>query len=81
MTSGKLDIIDYKTGNVPSLKDVKPLAPQLTLEAAMVEAGAFDICRQRRGVNQLSYWHLTGRDPAGKALRIDATTDRRCECW
>ena len=77
LTSGKLDIIDYKTGGVPSLKDVEThLAPQLTLEAAMVEAGAFDdLPAAPGGVNQLSYWHLTGRDPAGKALRIDANDD------
>ncbi|MDX9859663.1 MAG: double-strand break repair protein AddB, partial [Rhodospirillales bacterium] len=40
--AGELAIIDYKTGQVPSRKQVEcGLAPQLSLEAAMAAAGAF----------------------------------------
>ena len=77
LRDGKIDIIDYKTGNVPSQKDVQThLAPQLTLEAAMAEAAGFDdLGAKPQRVNRLSYWHLTGREPAGKALDIDADAE------
>ena len=48
---GGLAILDYKTGTPPSQKDVDAgLAPQLLLEAAMAEAGAFgaDLPGRRR---------------------------------
>ena len=42
LTDGTLQIIDYKTGSVPSAKAMKAFeAPQLLLEAAMARAGAF----------------------------------------
>ncbi len=41
-TNGRLRLIDYKTGSVPSAKQVvSGLNPQLTLEAAIAEAGGF----------------------------------------
>ena len=45
---GGLAILDYKTGTPPSQKEVDAgLAPQLLLEAAMAEAGAFGDGSQR----------------------------------
>ena len=42
-TDGTLAIIDYKTGRVPTSKEVKAdLAPQLPLEAAIAARGGFD---------------------------------------
>ena len=39
---GSLTVVDYKSGRVPSQKEVKAgFSPQLTLEAAMIEKGAF----------------------------------------
>lgn len=39
---GRAHVFDYKTGKPPSLKQVEAgWSPQLTLEAAMIEAGAF----------------------------------------
>lgn len=39
---GTADLIDFKTGSLPSAADMQNLlAPQLPLEAAMLEAGAF----------------------------------------
>ena len=41
-TDGSLALVDYKTGHIPSLKQVRAgFSPQLTLEAAMAEHGAF----------------------------------------
>lgn len=39
---GTLTVVDYKTGKAPTLKEIKAgFAPQITLEAAMAEGGAF----------------------------------------
>jgi ATP-dependent helicase/nuclease subunit B len=66
-------ILDYKTGTVPTRKQVvQGYAPQLTLEAEMIARGAF------RGipalpVSELIYMKLSGGDPAGeiKAMDVD----------
>ncbi len=43
LRDGTAEIIDFKTGSVPSTGDMTEfLAPQLPLEAAMLEAGAFE---------------------------------------
>ncbi|MBA5724295.1 double-strand break repair protein AddB [Candidatus Liberibacter sp.] len=57
LTSGDADIIDYKTG-VPPLKEAKNLVdPQLALEAAALQAGAF-LGIGRLKVNNLLYIRL-----------------------
>jgi ATP-dependent helicase/nuclease subunit B len=73
---GRLAILDYKTGTPPSQKEVDAgLAPQLLLEAAMAEAGAFG--DQIAGAaEELTYWHLTGGFNAGEERTLfkrDAT--------
>ena len=72
---GGLAILDYKTGTPPSQKEVDAgLAPQLLLEAAMAEAGAFG--DQITGAaEELTYWHLTGGFHAGEErtlFKLDA---------
>ncbi|MEJ0017927.1 MAG: double-strand break repair protein AddB [Acetobacteraceae bacterium] len=60
LRDGGLAILDYKTGTPPSQKEVDAgLAPQLLLEAAMAEAGAFGEAVAGPAV-ELTYWHLTG---------------------
>jgi ATP-dependent helicase/nuclease subunit B len=57
---GGLAILDYKTGAAPSQKEVDAgLAPQLLLEAAMAEAGAFGEAVAGTAA-ELTYWHLSG---------------------
>jgi ATP-dependent helicase/nuclease subunit B len=64
--AGRLAILDYKTGRPPSQKDVDAgLAPQLLLEAAMAEAGAFGDAISGAS-EELTYWHLTGGFHAGE---------------
>jgi ATP-dependent helicase/nuclease subunit B len=47
--SGEAVVFDYKTGTPPTLAQVNAgFAPQLTLEAAMLEAGAFAAVGKRR---------------------------------
>jgi ATP-dependent helicase/nuclease subunit B len=42
LRAGQGDVLDFKTGHAPSSKQVKQhLAPQLTLTAAILEAGGF----------------------------------------
>ena len=55
-----LAILDYKTGRVPSKKDLaEVIAPQLPLEAAMAAAGGFGPALQ--GIaTELTYWKLSG---------------------
>lgn len=63
---GTLGILDYKTGTVPGHAQVKKgLAPQLPLEAFMVQAGGFDGVMAGK-VRDLRYWKLSGGRVAGE---------------
>jgi ATP-dependent helicase/nuclease subunit B len=63
---GGLAILDYKTGTPPSQREVSAgLAPQLLLEAAMSEAGAFGD-GIKGAAEELAYWHLSGGFQAGE---------------
>jgi ATP-dependent helicase/nuclease subunit B len=66
-----LSILDYKTGLVPSTKQIKAgLAPQLPLEAAIAAQGGFaDI--PASSVAELAYIRLTGREPPGEEALVD----------
>lgn len=66
LAGGGYEIIDYKTGAVPPKKDVNAgLSPQLPLEAAMIREGAFNGIDPGE-IGALTYWKLSGGDPAGK---------------
>lgn len=64
-TDGSLAILDYKTGGLPQVGEVKAgYAPQLALEAMIAAGGGF------RGVPAaavaaLIHWKLSGGDPPG----------------
>src|SRR5208282_3515033 len=65
-----LAILDYKTGTPPNQSDVDSgLAPQLLLEAAMAEAGAFGL-ELTAPVVELIYWHLSGGFDPGSSLSL-----------
>lgn len=60
MHDGSYAIIDYKSGFAPDNADVKAgLAPQLPLEALMLERGAFGADVQGTA-SKLVYWKVTG---------------------
>jgi ATP-dependent helicase/nuclease subunit B len=70
LSAGGLAIIDFKTGSVPRQSEVHlGYAPQLPLEAAMAERGAFAGVAAAQ-VHELAFWKLGGRDEAGKVHEI-----------
>lgn len=74
LANGQFEIIDYKTGAPPSVKKVKQhMAPQLTLEAAILRAGGFKTDKGHVAglAGQLSYWQVNGQTPPAKVTLID----------
>lgn len=71
LKSGSLSVIDYKTGQVPSQKQVDALlAPQLPLEAAMIKRSGFKDVPSDRPVSELLYLQLKGgTEPMLEVLR------------
>jgi ATP-dependent helicase/nuclease subunit B len=70
LADGLLAIIDYKTGSVPSAKDVeRGVAPQLPLEAVIAQMGGFQDVPAAE-VGELAYWRMTGGREAGSVQRI-----------
>jgi ATP-dependent helicase/nuclease subunit B len=69
---GGWEIIDYKTGRVPSPKEMNKLfAPQLLLEAAIAERGKFDRTEGPPRTVHLSYWQANGLGDGGAVKAID----------
>ncbi|HXM85650.1 MAG TPA: double-strand break repair protein AddB, partial [Stellaceae bacterium] len=66
LTDGSLAILDYKTGVLPPTSEIKSgYAPQLSLEAAIAQAGGFPGVGASV-VSELLYWRLSGGEPAGE---------------
>lgn len=71
---GGYSVIDYKTGNPPSVRELKSgFAPQLPLEAAIAIRNGFHSIKSDE-IRELSYWKLSGGEIAGhKAeFRVDS---------
>ena len=68
---GTAHIIDFKSGNPPSSKAVKAgFSPQLTLEAAMLEKGAFKGTGSHE-TRALTYVRISGGVPPGEIKNVD----------
>ncbi|CCE09430.1 putative helicase-exonuclease type V protein family, addB subunit [Bradyrhizobium sp. STM 3843] len=66
-SDGSFAILDYKTGQPPTGKQVRMgLAPQLTLEAAILREGGFEGIPAGSLVGQLAYVRLSGNNPPGE---------------
>ncbi|WP_425989434.1 double-strand break repair protein AddB [Afipia sp. DC4300-2b1] len=65
-------ILDYKTGQPPSAKQVRlGLSPQLTLEGAILRKGGFETIPAGSSVSELVYVRLSGNNPPGKATVLE----------
>jgi ATP-dependent helicase/nuclease subunit B len=80
---GSYVIIDYKTGSGRTEKQVRTgLAPQLTLEGAILRGGGFKDIAANGSVAELAYVTLKGGEPAGKHTAIafkDGTPDTQAD--
>jgi ATP-dependent helicase/nuclease subunit B len=76
-------ILDYKTGQTPSAQQVSSgLAPQLTLEGAILRAGKFETIPAAESVAEIVYVALRGGNPPGEPKLIafkDSTPDDEIE--
>jgi ATP-dependent helicase/nuclease subunit B len=74
LINGQYAIVDYKTGEVRTEKQVRTgLAPQLTLEAAILRNGGFSEIPGGGCVAELTYVQLKGGEPAGEEKTISFT--------
>ncbi len=72
LASGGYAVLDFKTGALPTSKQVQiGIAPQLTLEAAMLRNGAFPGLAPGGNVDELVYVRLNGGNPAGQESVIN----------
>jgi ATP-dependent helicase/nuclease subunit B len=83
LTDGRYAILDYKTGAARTEKQVRiGLAPQLTLEAAILSGGGFDDVPAGASVAELVYVTLKGGETAGEPCVInfkEGTPDSHAE--
>ncbi|MGH6777128.1 MAG: double-strand break repair protein AddB, partial [Bradyrhizobium sp.] len=69
---GSYTILDYKTGQPPTAKQVRMgLSPQLTLEAAILREGGFPGIPAGGSVDELVYVRLSGNNPPGEQRTLD----------
>jgi len=72
LADGRYAVIDYKTGEARTEKQVRiGLAPQLTLEAAILRHGGFAEVPAGASIAELLYVTLKGGDPPGKLEPIE----------
>ena len=69
---GSFAILDYKTGQPPTGKQVRMgLSPQLTLEAAILREGGFAGIAAGSSVSELGYVRLSGNNPPGEQKPLE----------
>ena len=72
LTGGGYAILDFKTGTPPTSPQVQiGVAPQLTLEAALLRNGGFPALPRGGSVAELAYIRLSGGNPAGEERVIN----------
>jgi ATP-dependent helicase/nuclease subunit B len=75
LAGGGWRILDYKTGQVPGATQVVAgAAPQLALEAMILEAGGYPTTSADAKAAALVYWKLSGGETPGDAMDLGAAT-------
>ena len=68
-TTNNAMIIDYKTGEPPSIKTIQAgYAPQLPLEAVMIQKNAFPELSANTKVEGMEFWKLSGTAKGSKII-------------
>jgi ATP-dependent helicase/nuclease subunit B len=76
LAGGGWRILDYKTGQVPGATQViAGAAPQLALEAMILEAGGYPTISADAKAAALVYWKLSGGEEPGKEKNLGARAD------
>ena len=71
LPDGSLSIVDYKTGALPTSKQVESgLTPQLPLEALIIERGGV-LGVEKKNVSKLEYVRLSGARSAGEVKLLN----------
>jgi ATP-dependent helicase/nuclease subunit B len=71
LADGSFAILDYKTGSVPTARQVKiGLSPQLTLEGAILRAGNFTDIPGGGSISEITYVSIRGGEPPGELCPI-----------
>ncbi len=74
---GTFAILDYKTGQPPTGKQVRMgLSPQLTLEAAILREGGFQGIPAGSSVSELAYVRLSGNNPPGEQKPLELKSNK-----
>src|SRR5665213_912914 len=74
---GSYAILDYKTGQPPTGKQVRMgLSPQLTLEAAILREGGFENIPANSSVSEFGYVRLSGNNPPGEQKPLELKITR-----
>ena len=75
---GTYAILDYKTGQPPTGKQVRMgLSPQLTLETAILREGGFEGIPAGSSVSQIGYVRLSGNNPPGEQKPLELKIKKR----
>lgn len=75
LNDNKVAIIDYKTGQPPSMTDIRAgLAPQLPLEAVILKHQGFEGIASN-DIGYLGFWRMSGASDAGEEITIKAKKD------
>jgi len=63
------EIIDYKTGSIPSKKDVKlGISPQMPLEGLIAKYGGFN--DKQLEASHMAFWKISGNKETGKETNL-----------
>ncbi len=77
MNDGSYEIIDYKTGSLPTAISIqRGINSQLPLEGLILKQNGFQDYSDNPDKINFSYWHITGKDTGGEIKEINEKTDQ-----